>query len=570
MQVDIKFEGRKFGERVRGVLGDAQLDNIKNAMSLLGAIENGTTDPVYLTRLYDKAPDEIRAALRPYGYYTPDIDASLDIEASPPTATFVIARGEPVKVTEVSIELVGDGHDDERLKVLKKNFPLQIGDRLVHPDYETGKQRFANALQSRGYFDADLDTHRILVDPVAKTAKIQLKINTGVRYRFGEIEVDGNHLNPRVVEKFVRFDPNDYYSQEKMFVTQNELSTSPWFAYADVEAIREKRKNERVPVRVTIVPSKKNAYVTGLGFGTDTGARATLGYERRWLNDDGVSMETELDYAELRQEASVTFRRPAFSSRLDRYAVGLSYSFEETDTSLSTATQLAFTQQGQWRGWRDTLGFVLRNDEFEIGNTRDTTFLLMPTLQLTRTEADNLLFPRDGYSLSLQMRGATEWLASDLDFFQVAAYGRLVLPAFAEDRLLLRLNLGTTWTPEFDQLPPDLRFLTGGDRSVRGFGYERLGPRDADGDIIGGRNLVVGSVEYEYRFDQQWAAAGFVDIGNAFDDADDVAETDLFEGSVGAGARWLSPVGMIRLDLAVVVTEDDYPVRLHFTLGPDL
>lgn len=570
MVVEITFEDRKFGERVRGLLGDEQLDNIKNSMSLLGAIENGTTDPVYLKRLYDKAPEEIRTALRPYGYYSPDIDSSIDLDASPPRTEFTIARGEPVKVSRVRVELVGDGKDDEILQTVKTEFPLKKGDRLVHANYEAGKQRMLNTLQSRGYFDAQTATRKIIVDPAALTAEIQLQFQTGPRYRFGEIDIEGNHLNPRVVEKFVRFEEDEFYSQDKLFGSQNALSTSPWYAYADVEAMRDKRDGERVPVVVNIVPSKQHAYSTGIGYGTDTGARVSVGYERRWLNDDGVSMETELDYAELRRTAKMTFRRPAFSSRLNRYSLGFRYTDETTDTSTSTANELAFTQEGRWRGWTDTLGLVLRDDRFEIGDTRDETFLIMPTAQLSRTRADNLLFPREGYSLSLQLRGASEMLASDLDFLQFAVYGRAVLPAFEQDRLLFRLHLGTTWTPEFNQLPPDLRFLTGGDRSVRGFGYERLGPRDNDGDVIGGRNLIVGSAEYEYRFDQQWAAAGFVDVGNAFNDVDDVRETDLFEGSVGAGARWLSPVGMIRLDLAVVVTEDDYPVRLHFTLGPDL
>lgn len=571
MNVEIQLADQNVSEQVRGLLSDEQLDNVNNALSLLNAVENGASDPVYLTRLYAKAPDEIRQALRPFGYYTPDIDASLDLESQPPKATFVITRGRPVKVTEVEIQLFGDGQNDSKLRQLITDFPLTPGQRLRHPDYELGKQRLINRLKSRGYFDYEIKTKKILVNPQTYSAEIYLEFDTGPRYRFGHVMIEGNHLNPRVAEKFVRFEEADYYSEEKLFATQNELSTSPWFAYADVEVRREQRDDATVPVSVNVVPNKKNAYKTGVGYGTDTGARVSIGYERRWLNDDGVSLASEFDYAERRKHSVLRFSRPAFSSRLDHYAMSMSYLDEDTDTSSTVSQELSFTQQGRWRGWHDTLGLVIRHDQFEIGSTRDRTLLVMPTAQITRTEADNLLFPREGYSLSVQLRGASEVLASDLDFLQLAVYGRYVMPAFAKDRMLFRLHAGTTWTNEFEKMPPELRFLTGGDRSVRGFGYQRLGPRDSNNDVVGGQNLLVASVEYEYRFDQQWAAAGFVDFGSAFNDVEAaVGDTDLFEGSVGAGARWLSPVGMIRLDLAVVVTEDDYPMRLHFTLGPDL
>jgi translocation and assembly module TamA len=112
-----------------------------------------------------------------------------------------------------------------------------------------------------------------------------------------------------------------------------------------------------------------------------------------------------------------------------------------------------------------------------------------------------------------------------------------------------------------------VRFFAGGDVSVRGYAYNSLGPTDPLGAVIGGSNLLVGSVEIDQQIAGNWAIAAFVDSGNAYDK---IKDFDPATG-VGAGIRWFSPLGPIRIDIAVPLEKDapdDY--RLHITLGPDL
>ncbi|MFP5506345.1 MAG: autotransporter assembly complex protein TamA, partial [Gammaproteobacteria bacterium] len=122
----------------------------------------------------------------------------------------------------------------------------------------------------------------------------------------------------------------------------------------------------------------------------------------------------------------------------------------------------------------------------------------------------------------------------------------------------------TTWIDGFRELPASLRFFAGGDQSVRGYDFQELGPRDASGQVIGGKHLVFGSLEYEHRVHGNWGVAAFVDTGNAFNSTHEGLET-----GAGIGLRWRSPIGMVRLDLAAAVSQDN-ALRLHFTLGPDL
>ena len=110
-----------------------------------------------------------------------------------------------------------------------------------------------------------------------------------------------------------------------------------------------------------------------------------------------------------------------------------------------------------------------------------------------------------------------------------------------------------------------MRFFAGGDESIRGFDYNSLGPKEADGDVIGGNNLLVASIEYERHLKGNFYGAVFTDAGNAFDDSDFTAEV-----GAGVGVKWLSPLGPIRLYLGYPLTEDGGSWRVHIRLGADL
>jgi translocation and assembly module TamA len=176
---------------------------------------------------------------------------------------------------------------------------------------------------------------------------------------------------------------------------------------------------------------------------------------------------------------------------------------------------------------------------------------------------DDPINPREGYSFSAEVRVAPA--LGDAAFAQARLESRWLQPIGAQDRLLLRAQAGALWTDDFSSLPPQLRFFAGGDRSLRGFGYQTLGPRNSRGFVRGGEFLAIASAEYERHLFDEYGIAGFVDAGNAFDSGD----TSL-AAAIGVGVRWRSPVGLVRLDLAQPVAGDGDGLRLHLLIGPEL
>ena len=219
----------------------------------------------------------------------------------------------------------------------------------------------------------------------------------------------------------------------------------------------------------------------------------------------------------------------------------------------------------EWHDFTRTLGFQYLNGDFEIADEQRSSSLLYAEGLLTRKRTDDPMFTTRGLSVLYGLRLSAESLLSDTSLVQVRAEAKWIRPASKDSRVILRAQLGAMAVDDFDALPPELRFFAGGDRSVRGFDYQQIGEVNETGGVIGGKYLTVVSGEYEHYFLEKWGAAVFVDAGDAYN--------SQFDANVGAGlgVRWRSPVGLIRVDVAVpVVTELEDKIRFHITVGPDL
>jgi translocation and assembly module TamA len=164
------------------------------------------------------------------------------------------------------------------------------------------------------------------------------------------------------------------------------------------------------------------------------------------------------------------------------------------------------------------------------------------------------------------VRGAYEGLVSDATFVQLRADTKAIHRFGDSGRVTGRIQLGATLGDGAGDLPASIRFFAGGDNSVRGYKYKSLGPKDKNGDVVGGRHLLTGSIEYEHPIvGEDWWVGAFADAGNAFDSS----EITLRAG-YGLGIRWFSPVGRLRVDLAFPDDTEDDEWRVHIGLGADL
>ena len=182
----------------------------------------------------------------------------------------------------------------------------------------------------------------------------------------------------------------------------------------------------------------------------------------------------------------------------------------------------------------------------------------MPGVSFDHTEGDDPIFPRAGWYAFLDVHGGTTALLSDTNFVQATIKLRGLLELQRRVQLRVRADQGATYVGSFDNLPPSQRFFAGGDGSVRGYSFQSLGPRDANGRVIGGRYLTTASAELDWFFLRDYGIAAFIDAGSA----DDTPLVDLSLGA-GLGIRYRAPFGAFALDLAHPFDAGQSPVRLH-------
>lgn len=556
--------GAKLEIDVEGIDGKLR----ENVLALLSVKRLQGSDQINAFRLrqyFSKAHSEISTALEPFGYYHPDIQAELKQEGEDWVARFRIDPGAPVRIHAMDLRILGEGNDDDALQQAVKQAGLSKGDIAVHARYDTVKKSLQNRAVEAGYLDAEYLRHELRIDPRTNEAEVILYLETGQRYRFGEVSFNDAGLSHTLLQKYVPFEPGKPYSGRKLLDLQRALLDSDYFESVSVKGDREAAHNRIIPIEVQLTPRKRHKYTAGIGFGTDTGLRGRLGWEHRRINRQGHTMSAELKASEIYKGATLKYSLPVRNPRTDRLSFTAASLHENTDATESDSRSVAASLARARGNLRETLSLEFLDEEYSIGNQEGRTTLLMPGVAWVYIKADSTLVPEHGHRLQLELRGAADQLLSDTSFVQAIAAAKYILPVGSRGRLLTRGEAGTTWMSAFDELPASVRFFAGGDRSVRGYDYNSLGPKDESDHVIGGRHLLTGSVEYEHRVKGNWRGAVFIDTGNAFDGFGDGLNT-----GVGVGVRWVSPIGMVRIDVAAAVSEPGNPLRLHVTLGPDL
>ena len=546
------------------------LSNVQGFLPLYRFNEKEAPSEGRLRFLHSQAEESIAQALAPFGFYRPTVDAKLQLIDGVWQATYTIDRGERIRLTSVDIKVSGEAESDPSFTEAVKTSPLKAGKPLIHKNYEDLKQRFQVLASERGFFDSTLTESRIRVNLEAYEASVTLHFDSGMRYFLGDVtfKQDIPWLSTEMLERYSEIEPGQPYLAEDIQRLQSDLSNTQYYSGVTLDVSPENADENRVmPVIVNLDHRNPTRYSFGAGYGTDTGARVKAGFTKRRLNKSGHHFNGEVLLAELKFGIAGEYIIPGSDPRTDSWGIRGSIEDENSSSSNFTSSSLGGFYRHRDGLWIKTYSLDFLNESFEENSINETSSLLIPSVEWTRTfppELNERIYPKFGTSVTLSLKGASEDILSDTSFIQPMISGKWIYSFSNSNRLIARGAAGTTYVDDFDQLPTSLRFFTGGDKTVRGYSYNVIGP-SVNGDVVGGKNLLESSLEYEIPFKEKWSVAAFADVGDAYDNDPD------FKTGVGIGVRWRSPVGPVRLDLGHAL---DRPpgrnLRLHLTIGSDL
>lgn len=557
-------QSRSYSVEITGA--GSMTDLLKKNLEIERHVNDADMSEQEVQRLVGITPQQIRELLATEGYFTPIVESNLVQSDGSRVARFNVTPGEAVTIDSVDIRFTGgiangEETETERMNRLRRQWSLSTGQQFRQSDWNDAKSNLLKSLLIRRYPGARIADSEARIDPEKHVATLTLNVDSGPAFTFGPLQIEGlSRYSRDMIESLNPIQPGDPFSQEKLNELQARLQDTGYFksVFATIEV--DPDHAQAIPVRLDLTEIERKRLSVGVGFSTDTGARAQVKYLDRTFLGHAWRLESELRADQKTPLASASLYFPALKNG---WYPSTDASFERTDISneIVDRVRLGARITSPNKNDEQIMGVSYLGDRQRIGsafvNNRQA---LVGIYRYTRRRVDNLLTPNRGTVASVDLAIGVPGVINKSNLLRVAGHGTLLYPFDRKWLGVARAQAGQVFTPTRETIPGELLFRTGGDQTVRGYAFNSLGV-EQDGAIVGGRVFALASAEIVYRFTPVWGAAAFVDAGDAADRWSDFK----FKIGTGVGARWRSPIGPVNVDLAYGLAT--HKPRLHFSIG---
>ncbi len=534
-------------------------------LDLIRKMKETDLHPEEFRRLTGAANRQIRELLATQGYFSPKVTHVLEEADERWFARFSIDPGPPVIVDKVDLRFAGhiasDPEAQQRINRLRRQWSLDRDERFRQEEWDNAKNNLLKNFLNRDYPAARITESEARIDPEQHSASLMVTVDSGPPFTFGELQIQGlDRYSREMVDNLNPIEPGEAFSQEKLDQLQARLQDTGYFrsAFATIEV--DPTNPQQVPVRLDLVEHKLHRLGLGVGFSTDNGARAEIKWlDRQFLGRDWrlqsnllVDRNTRLIGGDVAMQPLQNGWHPNVSGSFERSEL----TGQVTDAIRTTARLTSPSKENE-----QSVALSFLADRQRIpGLSPNNRQALIASYRYTMRRVDNLITPRRGHVTSVEVGAGPVGTLNNQHIARVLAQTTFLHTFDRRWQTVLRAQAGQVSGASRRSVPEDLLFRTGGDQTVRGYGYNTLGV-DENGATVGGRMFGLLSAELVYYFTPEWGAAVFTDAGAATDSWSDFR---LKQGS-GVGARWRSPIGPINVDLAYGHATRE--PRIHFSVG---
>lgn len=538
-------------------------DNIKQYLSQLEIKPSDSNNFVQ-----QQAKKQALLALQAVGYY----QANVRVNITKDIVTVDVKLGLATLMGRSDFKVIGQGKNDPDFKDLRIQFPIVLGSKFHHGNYEANKARFNQLAQEKGYFDSRWVTSEVSVDLKENKAYLTQHFDTGPRYRFGKTLIPDGHPANDLIIAMQPYKSGEFYHSSQLGEFNFSLNKSQYFS--SVQAIPDKPnvENQLVDIKLSLIDKPKNTVELALGYSTDTGPRASMVWTKPWLNRYGHSLITQATLNKDDSNIKLDYRLPHGDPNDDYTSVVLGWK----DVNITGQNYEKYTLQWQRHQpitttWLRTLSLKYER-EYDRSHHLSTD-LVVPGISYSRTRMRGGLAAYWGDRQLISLETANKAWGSSNNVSKLSVHSNWLRQYQDTHQWLLKLELGAIDAASINDVPNSMRFFSGGDDNLRAYGYKAVSPLILeDGKLIprGGLYQALASIEYSYPIKPDWRIATFYDIGTTTDDF-----SEPFKSDAGIGARWQTPIGLIRLDFAWGLKKDlhqpfDRPTRISFAIGVNL
>jgi len=570
----ISFEG------LPDTIGDAFNTRFK-ILSVLEQYRGGDANFAQIRRRAQSDVELVERLLRIEGYYDAVVQTRFEADGAERVTVFIDVQAGPLYELD-AIALAGletaVALDPQRFE---NSFGLQSGEAVNSDRIMEAIGRLDGSMAENGYAFAKTGEPELEIDHAERLGDLQVAVTPGGRFNFGSIVLAPTDLfDADHVQMIARFNPGDLYQASDVEDLRRALIATGLVSTISVDPVVAEGP-DAVDIAVNVAAAPLRTVAGELGYGTGEGARAEVSWEHRnFFPPEGLIRATAV-LATQEQSGSIAYRRNNYRRRDNilngRAALSVvdrpAFKAQTFSVAANIERQSNLIYQKRW-SWSAGVELLASRETDVTGPAgaagRDTYFIgALPGL-VTFDASDNLLDPTRGFRLTGRI--APEASLQNGSFFYVR--GQLDGAAYfpVSDKIVLagRTRLGTIAGAGNNRIAPSRRLYSGGGGSVRGYGYQSIGPRDANNDPVGGRSLVEFSLEARVRtgfFGGNLGIVPFIDAGNVY-----TSSSPDFSGlryGTGLGVRYYSDFGPIRIDVGTPINPQpgDSRIAVYVSLG---
>lgn len=517
----------------------------------------------------------IRDVLRSEGYYDSRIRFEIEEpedDAAPVRVILELERGPVYRLESFVLSFATQEQERAADGISYESLGVTLGERARADMIVSAERQVVNRLGRKGYPFARSVDRDIVVDHETRSVAATLELDAGQPTVFGALEIDGlSEVDAAVVRREIRWKEGEPYDVQKVTETRQALSSLDLFTSVNIRADEQQRQGETVPMTVALTESPARSIGGGVKYSTSEGLGVNAFWRHRNFFGHGEELRVEGQVSEQVYGADIKLGKPAFLDNDNRLDLGVYARDERFDAYDAQRFGAGGTITRQFGGpYSGSAGVTLEQSRItdETGINNFTLIGFPVTGQYDTT--NDLLNPTSGGRLRLAATPYAGLIGGTANFTVLRADDTVHYALDSDEKYILagRLTVGSILGATRTDVPADKRFHAGGGDTVRGYGFQSVGPRDAENNPTGGSSMIAGSVEFRARVWEDIGLVTFLDGGNVYrSELPDLGEKLLF--GAGVGLRYYTPIGPLRFDIAVPLDkrEDDSSFQIYISLG---
>jgi translocation and assembly module TamA len=531
-------------------------------------------------RRAESAADDVVTALRSEGYYEYLVEPDVG-PGDQPQSVIKVTPGPRFVLAEPEIQWDGPPPAREAILASASSIGLTIGAPGRASDILAAEGRIVAAIAKRGYADAKIQPREVVVDHAVHTVQATFHIQAGPR-----VVMDGVRLNSKgrthaaYVARLLPWRGGATYDPEDIAELERRLRETGVYDAVSVALAppSETLANGQRPVLVSLTDKPKSTLELGANYSTAEGS----GVDGRWIVYNRLGVGDTITFsaqaANILSKGEVDLALPDFISAGQTLKLSSSIYKDDTSAYLETGARLGSDIQRKF-GQKDLgdIGLSLdvsRDQEPNVvNNLLVTDYRRLVTItglvSATLDHSDDLLNPKRGWRLSVTSEPTASFGDGPIDYLktqaQISAYWPFDPGGFTD--LAGRIHIGDIFGGNIPGVPASRRFYAGGGGSVRGYGYQEVGPRFPNNSPEGGISLLEGTLELRQQVYGPWAVAAFVDSGVLGESQ--TFDLSTVETGVGFGVRYNLGFAPFRADFAfpLEMRPGDAPFQIYLSIG---